>query len=113
MIKYNGYYLSEPVLYQERKECKSVYFIKAYLFLKIGITITASKYIESLNENQFNLSEFNEKNGKYDFIINDDELCLKEQITPERISKFYYDKVSDEEFTSRQNGDTIKFTPFN
>lgn len=112
MIRFDGYYKTKPSLYQERKEWDPDYSTTAYLFQDNNIVISAQKWTKGENDVDFNMEDFEEENGRYDYTLRNNELCLKEEITPEWESKFYYDRVSDEEFVSRQTGEHIKFVPW-
>jgi|TARA_B100000378_G_scaffold45246_1_gene33856 hypothetical protein len=91
MIRFNGYYVHEPVLFQERKEFPKEFYIEAFLFTKNDFFSRNILYQYFLNENSFYYVKFKDKPIE---------------------AKFYYDKISDEEFVSRQTGKKLKFVPW-
>ncbi|MFY0629861.1 MAG: hypothetical protein JXR05_05730 [Flavobacteriaceae bacterium] len=110
MILFNGYYVYEPELFQERKEQQPYYFIKAITFNSKNKFSFASKYSKNLKDIFFKKSEFkfeNQNNSEY--LFTDKEICLHQDIGEAWEGKFYYDKISDEKFVSRQTGKMIKF----
>ena len=113
MMKFNGYYIFEPFPFLDKKEEKIIDFsAQAFLFQDNGIVISSQKWVKDENDADFSIEDFKEENGKYNYTLKDNELCLIKYVTPEWESKFYYNKISDEEFINRQTGKSIKFVPW-
>lgn len=112
MVRFNGYYIYEPVLHQEREDFEPWYFVKAYLFYKNGTSRAANKFIKNQENNPFSISDFKDENSLYNFYFTDKEICLKENEGQQWEASFYYDKISENEFKDRQTGKLIKFIPW-
>jgi ribosomal 30S subunit maturation factor RimM len=112
MIRHDGYYAFEPTLFQERKEFSPDYLTKAYLFQDNGFVTMVSKWSKNKNNISFLKKEFDVKNNSEQFKINNKELYILSYERQPWEEKFYYDRISDEEFVNRQTGKPIKFIPW-
>ncbi len=113
MIRFDGYYVYEPLPFLDKKEENIVEFsIKAFLFCNDGRVISAQKWTNDENGTDFSIENFKEENGINHYTIENNELCLKREVTSDWISNIYFDRISDKEFVNRQTGRFIKFVPW-
>ncbi len=112
MIRFDGYYVYEPVFYQERKEIQPYYSIIGYYFQSNGLVTKARKWSKNKNDITFLKNEFDVESNSEQFEINSKELYILSYKGQPWEEKFYYDRISDEEFISRQTGKSIKFVPW-
>jgi len=112
MVKFNGYYVYEPVLHQERENWEPWFFVKAYLFYENGNSRAANKFIKSQEDIYFSISDFKDENSFYNYYLTNIGICLKENEGQEWEASFYYDKISENQFKDRQTGEDIKFVPW-
>ncbi len=111
MIRFDGYYIFKPDLFQERIEWDPQYFFKAYMFLENGKMIISTKLIEDENSPVFSLEDFQNDNSSHCYFINNNEMYYLYKCEKDGY-KFYHDIISDREIVYRESGDKIKFTPW-
>jgi hypothetical protein len=111
MIKFDGYYIYEPVLYQERKDWEAQYFFKAYLFLENGKMIISTKLIGEKNRPVFSLEDFQNDNSIHCYFISNNEMYYVYKCEKNGY-KFYHDIISEKEIKYRDSGDIMEFIPW-
>lgn len=110
MIRFDGYYIFEPTLFQERKEMKPWYLIEAYLFLKNGKLIITNKFEENKDCSTFDIEDFTNKN-EHCYYINKNELYYVNRCQKGGY-KFYHDIISPQKIVYRDSGKILKFVPW-
>lgn len=111
MIRFDGYYTYEPILYQERKEHDPNYLNKAYIFNENGVVRGISKW-STKNENLlFTKEDFDKDFGEYCYEINDKEMYFVDKAEKDGY-KFYYDIITPTKIKYRDDGDIMKFVPW-
>ncbi|MDD3721654.1 MAG: hypothetical protein PHW92_04075 [Lutibacter sp.] len=113
MIRFDGYYIFEPVLFQERKEWTPDYSIRALMFQDNGIVTTAQKWTKKDKDTVFNIKDFDIRSNSEKFGMTDRGFFILSNEGKQWEERFYYDIISDERFISRQTGETIRFIPWN
>jgi len=113
MIRFDGYYIYEPILYQERKEFLPDYLNTAYFFKNDGYVNIINKWCKTKNDMIFTKEDFLSKDSLIKCVyINNKYFYLHKYIDKPWEEKFYYDRISDKEFVERQTGKLIKFIPW-
>ncbi|ARV05252.1 hypothetical protein BTO04_00445 [Polaribacter sp. SA4-10] len=111
MIRFDGYYIFEPVLYQERKEHPPNYLNMAYSFNKNGIVRYTNKWSTEKSEILFTEKDFNDNSDKNCYKINGQEIYFIDNCKKNEY-KFFYDIISENEIKYRESGDIMKFVPW-
>lgn len=114
MIRFDGYYISEPTSYKERKEFSPDYLTTAFLFQNNGYVNMKSKWSKNSNDVIFTEQDFLSDVSLVKYVF-DSINCfyLHKHIGKPWEGKFYYDIISEKEIVSRQNGKSIKFVSWN
>ena len=108
MIRFDGYYISRPVLWEKRRdEEKDWFYIKALLFLKNGEIIITSKYVGDKNDDKFLKKEFIE-GSSYKYYCNGDEFFIVDK----EGYRFYRKIISPEKIVYRDSDEIMKFVPW-
>jgi len=114
MIQFDGYYVLEPFPFLDKKEEHVVeYLVEAFLFQNDGYVNIINKWSKNKNRITFNKKDFISKDSLVKYgNEKDGGVYLHKHIGKPWEEKFYYDKISDEEFASRQTGKVLKFVPW-
>lgn len=111
MIRLDGYYIYEPILYKERTEHTSNYLNMAYLFKKNGFVIKINKWSNEEENLLFKKDDFDKDFGEYRYEINENEMYLTDK-RENNGYKFYYDIISKDKIKYRETGQIMKFIPW-
>lgn len=111
MIRFDGYYIFEPIPYQERGEWSPDYSNKAYLFQKNGIVKVINRWSKKRENILFSINDFNDKFGEYLYEVRNSKMFLINKSTNSDY-KIYYDLISSNEIKHRDSGDIMRFVPW-
>ena len=111
MIRFDGYYSFEPILYQERKEWKPNYLNIAFLFTREGSLKEITKWSKSSKRLTFTKEDFHKNSDRICYKIDKKEIyyindCKKDGY------KFYLDIISPEVLKYRGDERIMKFVPW-
>ncbi len=113
MIRLDGYYSFKTFPFLDKKEEKIIdYSKRAFLFHSNNLVSSVQKWTKSKNDTKFNIEDFDLLNNSEKYRITSKGFYILSYEGQPWETKFYYDKISDEEFISRQTGETIKFVPW-
>lgn len=112
MIKYHGYYLTKPKIYQERKNYSPVFYISAYMFLNDSEVLYINNYIKSKDDAKFQKSDF-QKSDLFNFEILENEICIYRYITPDWKSDFFLEFVSENIIRFKDSKEKLFFVDWN
>jgi hypothetical protein len=108
MIRFDGYYVYEARLFQERMEWEPWYLFKAFLFLNNGKLVVTTKYSRQKTSIIFDRDDFKADNSTHCYYT-EGELLYYVYKCEKNGDRFYFDKISDEELIDRQTGKSMKF----
>lgn len=111
MIRFDGYYIYEPILYQERDGHPPNYLNMAYSFKKNAFVRKINKWSAKNKNLLFIKEDFNRDFGEYHYKINKNEMYFVDKREKDGF-KSYYDIISEMEIKHRETGDIMKFIPW-
>ncbi|NCP06078.1 MAG: hypothetical protein GW839_07530 [Flavobacteriales bacterium] len=111
MIRFDGYYLYKPVLYQERKEHKPSYLNMAYLFKDDGTVIYTNKWSTKKDELLFTQEEFDRSSNKNCYEINGNKINIIDKCEKGGY-EFHHDVISEMEIKDIDSGNIMRFVPW-
>lgn len=111
MIRFDGYYIYEPVLYQEREQHQPNYLNMAYLFKNNGVLIYTNKWSTKKESLLFSREDFDKSPDISCYKINNKEIYYINNCEKNGY-KFYLDLISDNEIRYRESGKIMRFVPW-
>lgn len=111
MIKFDGYYIIDSILYQERKEHSPNYLNSAYSFNENNFVIKINRWSLKKENLLFSNEDFKENFGEYFYKMDQKKMyiCDKNDIDS---YKFYYEIINENEIRNIDSGRIMKFVPW-
>lgn len=111
MIRYDGYYLTDGILFEERRDsAHEWYSFTAYLFYENGSFIRATKFCQDKHFVSFESSEFKSENTD-SFEVSEEELVFYLNKGKSWETTEYLKRISSERFVMK-NERVISFKPW-
>lgn len=110
MIRFDGYYVSEPRLFEPREGFTNNYYVSAYCFHNSKVK-SVSKYTKDKNDVFFRKGDFEKDFTEHCYQINQNEISLIYKCE-DAGGKFYYEIINKERIKNRLTGKILKFVPW-